>query len=294
MTVKEFCYKVRKKIKKIYIRYFTNPGLNYNLNDAAFNWKTYKYLKKKYKYVIDNHKVSKNRNISNKVWWCWLQGEENAPDICKANLNSLRKNLRDREIIVITEENYSDYIKLPDYIIKKYKKGIITRTHFSDILRLQLLITHGGTWIDSSVLSTSYSKEFFDKPLFVFKNMLKEDKSIVLSSWFITSESNNPTLTLARDIIFEYWKHNSVLVNYFLMHISFTIASEKYEKEWKNVHTYSNVPPHVLQFEMLNEFDPDRWEEIKKISSIHKLTQKVDKKDIKENSYFNYIIKAYK
>lgn len=294
MTLKVFCYKVIKKIKKIYIRYFTNFGLNYHLKDACYNWKTYKYLKKKYKYVVDNHSIDKNRRLSNKVWWCWLQGEENAPDICKANLNSLRKNLKDRDIIVITEDNYKEYIKLPGYITKKYENGLITRTHFSDILRLQLLVTHGGTWVDSSVLCTGYNKEFFDKPLFVFQNFLKEDKSIVLSNWFITSESNNPILSLTRDLVFEYWRKNNILINYYFFHIFFTIATEKYEKEWKNVHCFSNVPPHILQFEMLEQFDNDRWEEMRKISSIHKLTQKVAKEDIKENCYFENIIKMYK
>ena len=293
MTIKEFYYKSRKKIKRIYISFFANPGLNVYLKDASFNWKTYKYLKKKYKYVVDEHKINNSRNISNKVWWCWLQGEENAPEICKANLESLRENLKDREIIVITDENYMDYISLPDYIIKKYKKGLISKTHFSDILRLQLLVTCGGTWIDSSVLCTDYNKEFYDKPLFVFKNMLKEDKSMVCSSWFITSESNNPIISLTRDLLFEYWKKQKVLVNYFLVHIFFTIATEKYPKIWKDVHTYSNVSPHILQFEMLDSYNNERWEEIKEISSIHKLTQKINEKDNKKDSYFNYIIKMY-
>ena len=104
------------------------------------------------------------------MWWCWFQGEENAPDLCKKCLESLRKYLKDREIIVITEKNMYDYIDFPDFIKEKYNKGIITRTHLSDLLRIQLLIKYGGTWIDSTVLFTGFNdltKSYFDVPLFL-------------------------------------------------------------------------------------------------------------------------------
>lgn len=293
MTVKEFNYKVRRKLKKIYIGMISKSS-NSSLKEAKYNLATYNYLKKKYaSYIASYEKNTRKKEQSNKVWWCWLQGEENAPELCKANLNSLRNNLRGRDIVVITEDNWSEFIELPDYIIEKYKKGIITRTHFSDILRVQLLVTHGGTWIDSSVLCTDYEKKFFDKPLFVFSNFLKEDKSMVCSSWFITSESNNQILTLTRDLLFEYWKTNKVLINYFLFHIMFTIATEKYNKEWNSVPRYSNVPPHILQFEITNKYNKDRWSEICNMSSIHKLTQKADFSNKEPDSFYDFIINNY-
>lgn len=43
-------------------------------------------------------------------------------------------------------------MKLPDYIVKKWEKGRIPADLFSDLLRLELLIRYGGTWIDSTVL----------------------------------------------------------------------------------------------------------------------------------------------
>ena len=288
-----FINKVRNKLKKIYIYIFCHK-YNYQLKDANYNWKSYLYLKRKYKKFIDNYSINNNeRKTSNKVWWCWLQGEDKAPELCKKCLNSLRKNLNDREIIVITADNYLDYIDLPDYILEKDKKGYITHTHLSDRLRVQLLITHGGTWIDSSVLCTGFDENFYDKSLFVFENFLKEDKSIVSSSWFMTAESNNPILLLTRDLIFEYWKKNNKLINYFLLHICFTIATEKYKDEWDIVARFSNVPPHILQFEITKSFNEHRWNDIKKMSSIHKLTQKADFSKCEKDSYYDYIIKNY-
>ena len=95
-------------------------------------------------------------------------------------------------------------------------------------------------------------------------------------------------------LLFEYWKKKNTLINYFLFHIFFTIATEKYSKYWKNVSKFSNVPPHILQFEIMDDFNKDRWNDISKMSSFHKLTQKADFSKASKNSFYSYIIKKYK
>lgn len=92
------------------------------------------------------------------VWSCWLQGWENAPDIAKACLASLKRGLKGVEIVELDGENYIQWVTLPEYIVEKYKKGYIPHAMFSDMLRLQLLAQHGGVWIDSTVLYTGPSK----------------------------------------------------------------------------------------------------------------------------------------
>ena len=73
---------------------------------------------------------------SNKVWVCWMQGMEQAPALVQRCYRSLQENIKDKEIILLTEKNLGQYVKIPDFIMDKLHKGIITRTHFSDILRL--------------------------------------------------------------------------------------------------------------------------------------------------------------
>lgn len=258
------------------------------------NEKIYTYLKHKYKSYIKNLPTyTHTHEYSNKVWWCWLQGEENAPALNKACLNSLRENLKDREIIVITNDNYKQYTNIPKYITEKYEKGYISRPHFSDLIRLELIIEHGGTWIDSSILCTEYNKDFFDKDLFVFKNWMRGDESIVCSNWFITGEKQNPILKTTRDLLYKYWKDYDLLLHYFIFHVFFTMATEKYEEDYKNVNKFSNVPPHVLQFELLEKYDEERFRQIKQMSSIHKLNQKLDFSKCKGDTNYDYIIKEY-
>ena len=62
------------------------------------------------------------------------------------------------------------YVDIPDYILQKYRAGKMTRTHFSDILRLHLLSRYGGVWIDSTILMTEHlPKYILDSPLFIYQ-----------------------------------------------------------------------------------------------------------------------------
>ena len=293
-----------KIIQKMYIDY--NPFFRKNnllRNEWTHYWKGYKYIEKKYKKILINMPNKKGTNkFSNKVWWCWLQGEENAPELQKECLKSLRRHLKDREIIVVTNDNLYNYIEMPQYIKEKYEKGIISNTHFSDLLRLQLLIKYGGTWIDSTAYCTRYDKLLFDKPLFVYKNcnnMWYANKNsfnaepIIADSWFITSEIGNPILETVKDLLFIYWKKNNYLIDYFLIHYFFTLTvNYKYKKIFDNSITIPNLLPHILQYECLNKYNENRLNEIKKQSAFHKLTHKIEASKISEDSFYNHIIKG--
>ena len=82
----------------------------------------------------------------------------------------------------------------------------------SDLLRLELLIRYGGTWIDASVLITEYDDSFFYKDLFFFKS--REEYWFYGSSWFITAEKRSPILKTTLDLLYEFWKHNYSLYNF--------------------------------------------------------------------------------
>ena len=55
----------------------------------------------------------------------------------KRCLESLRKNIPDKKIIVIDGNNFGEYVNMPDYITDKWHRGIIGNAHFSDLLRLE-------------------------------------------------------------------------------------------------------------------------------------------------------------
>ena len=239
-----------------------------------------KYKKKlaAFKIQIDTQYDALPHGNSNKVWFCWFQGLDNAPELVKVCHQSLKDNLKDKEIVVITEENYSDYVDFPDYIKEKYKKGIISRTHFSDLLRLQLLIQYGGTWIDSTVYCSGgeIPDYMLNSDLFLFQDLKPglDGHATAISNWFITSCQNNKLLLLTRDLLFEYWRKKNKLIDYFIFHDLMQLALEAYPEDWNKVVPFPNSIPHVLLLRLFEPYDKTIWEAITGVTPFHKLSYK--------------------
>lgn len=86
---------------------------------------------------------------SYKLWVFWGQGEDQMPVLvkqCYSRLKQLHQNVE-----LITADNVSQYISLPEVLYTKVKAGELSWAHFSDIIRTTLLAKYGGLWIDSTV-----------------------------------------------------------------------------------------------------------------------------------------------
>ena len=90
--------------------------------------KRYSPLVKELTQIYSHEKLIQTK--SNKVWICWLQGMENAPEIVQICYTSMKRHLTDREIIVITDENINQYVGFPEHIQRKYKEDKIPCAHF--------------------------------------------------------------------------------------------------------------------------------------------------------------------
>jgi len=239
------------------------------------NVKSFLKMKREYYDKINTNYTLETDKPTKKIFWCWLQGENNAPRLCQKCLASLRKTFPEYEIIVVTEENMFQLVKFPDYIIEKYRKGTITRTHFSDILRTALLVEYGGVWIDSTVYCTGYNIPILDYPMFVFQDWKFDfGQPTVASNWFLSAYQGHPIFHCMLDLLYKYWKENGEIENYFLFHLFFKMVTEKYSELWKQVPRFSNIPPHIMQFEMFDKYSDVRFEQIKRMSDFHKLTYK--------------------
>ncbi|CDM69226.1 Capsular polysaccharide synthesis family protein [Clostridium bornimense] len=255
--------------------------------------RAYRKLKKKYKYVID--RATENYFLEGKsskiVWVCWLQGMDNAPLLVRRCYESLVSNISDYDIKVITEKNMFNYIEIPSYITDKWRRGIISSAHFSDVIRTNLLVKYGGIWVDSTVLCTSNNLPEYitDAPMFVYRTIMRGVNTVSASNWLISSQANNPILILMKDLLYEYWKNENVVEHYYLFHLFFTMAIEKYHDIWDNIPRYNNINPHILSGELNSKFSQDRYEEIKHMSAFHKLNYKLNYID-KEDTFYNYVI----
>lgn len=251
-----------------------------------------KRLEKRYKTTIE--KCAKNKTVSNSfektIWTCWFQGENSAPPIVKSCLKSIREKANDWDIIVITRENIKEYVKIPDFLIEKWQKGIISNTHFSDILRCTLLLEHGGLWIDSTCFMTDEIPSYItNNTMFCFKHKYRNEDTIELGSWFLFSKKKNPLLSMVFELEKEYWKNNDSLDDYFLFHIFFYISKKYYEEIWNFMPSLNDINPHELNRIAKKKYDDSEYRILTKLSFVHKMTYKVS--ETIRGSYFDVLIK---
>lgn len=254
-------------------------------------------LRKKYRGYIEHFKAnlpSLPRTRSNYVWVCWLQGIENAPPLVRHCYASLQNNLSDRKIVLLTEENYRDYVTFPVHIQQKIDSGIISRTHMSDLLRLELLLNYGGTWIDATVFcsGTNIPAYMLDSDLFVFQDLKPgaDGHATILSSWFMTACTNHPILDLSRTLLYQYWKNHSYMVDYFLLHDFFQLAIEAFPAEWDTVTPFPNSTPHILLLRLFDPYNDQIWNDVHNMVPFHKLTYKFTKEEpFKEGTYYSQL-----
>jgi len=258
-------------------------------------------IEKNYKSFLDEFDNSYDSSLphetSNKVWICWFQGIENAPTLVKKCYISVKSNLPNKEVILITSENMGSYVHFPNFIVDKWKKGVISHTHMTDLLRLELLIKYGGMWLDSTVLCSNYENEipayFFDSELFFYQSLKpgRDGKSTYFSSWLISAKSNNKILMATRALCYEYWKENNIMYDYFLLHDLMSMVLDKYEDEWKRIVPRDNATPHILLLSLFDQYDERIWNSIKEQTPFHKLSYKYDiKKNKLKGTYYAQFI----
>lgn len=234
------------------------------------------------------------------VWFCWLQGIEQAPSIVNTCFNSLMRNLPDREIKVINNDNWLEYVELPDYIVKKWEKKRIPAALFSDLLRLELLIKYGGTWIDATVLCTGFHnsgskfQEYLDADLFLFQYTKQGSIPISISNWFITACTNNEVLIVLRDMLYAYWMDYDCTLDYYIFHLFFSMLSKEYPEEILAMPYGQSMNSLVLMHHLGDKFNQEKWDKLTQRVSFHKLAFRVSK-EVKEDkaNYFNKIISLY-
>lgn len=254
--------------------------------------KSFLELKSAYSdFVIEQPILKINDNkIPRIIWWCWLQGIEQAPDICKVSLSSIKKFYSDCEIIILDNHNINDFIELPLYIKEKYAQGKITHAHYTDIVRTFLLCKYGGAWIDSTVYCTEYDEVIFEENMFAYKHILRGVYGIPSSSWLLSACPKHPIMMLTRDLLCSYWRSNDNLYHYFMFHMFLLLAAEKYADIWNELPLYSNVPPQMLRYELGKIFSKKRFAQLKKMSSFHKLTYRLPDAVYKPKTFYNVII----
>ena len=260
----------------------------------------------------DAEQVSRKRN--NIIWCCWLQGFENAPAIVKACIFSLLQNIHGKEICFIDEKNLSQYICFPKFIQKRWRRKQIPPAMYADLIRLELLIKYGGTWIDSTVLCTGLNdihyenhnftrigelenkvKQYLNADLFMFQFKQSETAQFAgISNWFITSHSHNVVLSTLRDMLYKYWKDFDCVLEYYIFHRFFEMIAEERPNDIITMpYGYSPISL-ALRHNWGKQFKQAKWDKLVAEVPFHKLAHQVEEEVVKDSrNYYNYILGQY-
>ena len=265
-------------------------------------------LIRRYRHLLDERKARYvedstrgDEEVPKIVWFSWLQGIDQAPDLVKVCLASQRKHLPDYEFRVLDLSNYQEWVELPEYVVRKYKKGLIPAASFSDLLRLAVLLKYGGVWMDASVFCSGFGNEKLQErwdrimrsELTVFRYFRRGVRTPVgLSNWFIAAVPNQIIVSSIFDIILAYWKDYDCLVDYYIFHLFLGLSLREFpwiEARMSRENSYHSI---LLGDALGRTFRQEEWKDLIDHVSIHKLNyRKIDEVCKNPKGYYWHILK---
>lgn len=216
------------------------------------------------------------------IWQFWDNPSgRTTPGIVKASLKSVDKFKGNFEHKVLDRSTLEDYSDLPGYVLDKFRKGQIDHTHFSDLLRLNVLKNHGGIWLDATGYMTGFIPEYIlDAEFFVFLTGERTHFPYsFIQSCFIRAKKGAFLCDAWYRMCSEYWKKETRKLEYFQIHLMFKALVEENRTAWKLFEKMPHISEDGIQQlignKLLEKFDANEWERIKKASFFQKTTYKV-------------------
>lgn len=165
------------------------------------------------------------------IWMCWWQGECNMPDVVKACTNHTKSVSKSLQVVIITKDNYRNYVKIPDDIVAKFEQGKICIAHFSDMIRMQLLFLYGGLWIDAtcfisdkSIISRALQCDFFSIRLSSKRIISHESSRGKWCTFFLGGKKGFRFFLCSYAALEYYWRNHDIAIDYTLLDYSMYIG----------------------------------------------------------------------
>ena len=246
-----------------------------------------KYTNQKMSSFLKDYKWKPNlidvdERYQGKIWVCWWQGINEAPEIVKRCVESIEKNSGNHEVIIITDENYKKFVNFPEWLFEKKDKGVISRTHFSDLLRTEVLSNYGGVWLDSTFFCTANIDDLFNLPIWTIKRPNYGYSSVACGQFANYSLGcdleHRRFFGILRDFIIGYWKDNNEIIDYLLTDYFISLIL-KYDKESRTL--FNSIKPNNSECDELfkvlgKKYDELKWMKMKEHTCLFKLSWKYE------------------
>ena len=153
------------------------------------------------------------------------------PLMVTACVERIKQMSNGHEVVILTDKNLRDYVDFEPVVWEKYAKGLITKTHISDFIRVAVLYRYGGLYLDSTVYPTRpLDDKFFKSPLFTNHTEWDgTDAQIAHNRWssfMCGCRKGNLLMRAALDVFTEYWRRYDRLMDYVLIDYTYNLLYE--------------------------------------------------------------------
>ena len=142
------------------------------------------------------------------IWMYWHQGFDDAPKVIGPCVQQWKNLHPDWEINLLDQNNVYEFIE--PLTIKQKILEKMSLAHRSDLIRTQLLIKHGGVWVDSTCFPLMKLDNWLPKNMQAgFFFFYRPGRDRIISNWFIASEKDNMVLKTLYDELITYWNNHN-------------------------------------------------------------------------------------
>lgn len=268
--------------------FWRDKALRRKIRNEAYKELIISYLSKYIPFIqsLHLHELSQEKEREGyKIFSLWLQGIDNAPELIKKCISSVKSKYKDNYIL-IEEANLKEYITVPSFIQAKWNKGQIGSAHYTDIVRLELLNKYGGFWMDATLfLTDKIPQSIYDEDFFMFM-AASEYSYVFIQNYFIRSKEGNALLNLWLATLYEYWKNEEEAVDYFFAQYLFQLLVTNNPQAKRLFDKMKKIPgdaPQTLWTKIGNEpFDERKYQEMCAASFFQKISYKKRKNFVSE------------
>ena len=233
-TLKSFSMRLKINRKMAFILFFheviNKLCITQNASDKHFDkiheviekyLKTESYMECLEKNIVlskpNHHDIS---NIS-PIWICWWQGENAMPEIVKVCYQRILKFAGNHPVLLVTLDNYKEYVNFNPKVISKFENKELLPAHLADLLRLKLLDSYGGLWLDATIfLSRPLDENVFEYDFYSLSNDCKNHISVSNFRWcsfVLGCKKGNPLMHSLAVAFEKYIAQESCFIHYLVI-----------------------------------------------------------------------------
>lgn len=233
--------------------------------------------------------------VNNTIWIFWWQGEDSMPPVVLKCYKSVLANAGEKKVVLITKNNIKSYTDIPDYIFDKLESGNITFTHFSDILRANLLKNNGGLWMDATLYVIRSLDKIDLSKLYYCSGYPSDSFNISYGRWtgfFMGGPSGMDLMSFMDQVYRIYWKTESEIPDYFFIDYALDYAWNKDLSGFKSLQNeYKDNNPNLFNLQGLTnkKFNQKDWDNLVSSTSVFKLSYKKRLKLDQLDSFYNHL-----